>query len=95
MTNDEKLIAQAKKAYLEIAIAYDEADIDHKILLSPMVQDAQSKLLALQEAQLAQQIIVTDADLAEMSRLRTQINNAAELQSAIAGIIGLVSKFLL
>ena len=50
--------------------------------------------MALQTANLAQSVTVTDADLAEMSRLRAKINNAAELQSAIEGIISLVSKFL-
>lgn len=95
MSNLDKLIEQSKKAYVEIATAYDEADINQKIALSPKVQEAQSKLVALQTANLAQSVTVTDADLAEMSKLRTKINTAAELQSAIEGIIGLVGKFLL
>ena len=95
MSNLDKLIEQSKKAYVEIATAYDAADINQKIVLSESVQKAQSTLVALQTANLAQSVTVTDADLAEMSMLRAKINNAAELQSAITGIIGLVSKFLL
>lgn len=94
MSNLSKLIEQSKQAYVEIATAYDEADIDLKIKLAPKVQAAQSKLVALQTANLSQSVTVTNDDLAEMSKLRTKINNAAELQTAIQGIISLVSKFL-
>lgn len=95
MSNLDKMIEEAKLAYMAIATAYDQADINRKMALAPMVEKAQSKLVALQSRKLAQSVTITDEDLAEMVTLRNKINRAAELQAALEGIIRLVSKFVL
>ncbi|MCC9620798.1 hypothetical protein LPB41_03755 [Thalassospira sp. MA62] len=94
MSNLDMLIEQAEQAYMEIEIAYQQADINEKIDILPKVQVAQRKLTSLQSEKLDQLVTITDDDLAEMTKLRDKINQASDLQTTLMTLIGFLGKFL-
>lgn len=89
--NDEIVLEDAKEAAFELDKAYRRAllraDLDAMTQLKPKVDEAydlysQARLNLLKEG-----VVATDGDVAEMRRIRAEIDQAAETQSLIEGAI--------
>jgi len=98
--NDEIVLEDAKEAAFELDKAYRRAvlnaDLDAMAQLEPKVNQAydlysQARLNLLKEG-----VIATDDDVAEMRRIRAEIDQAAATQSLIEGairFIAFIAKF--
>ena len=92
--NLNKLIAEAKLAYLNAEVAYQSADINDKIMLQPKVEEAQELVEKLEAQQLKDGVVITAADVAKMKELREQINDAATLQQGLTKLISILLTFV-
>lgn len=88
------LIADAQEAYATAAVTYQSASIDQKIALKPALDKAANLLQSLQAKQLSDAMEVDDADVAEMTKLRDQINDAATLQTGLLKLVSILTKFI-
>ena len=98
--NDEIVLEDAKEAAFSLDKAYRramlDADLDKMTELKPLVDEAydrysQARLNLLQEG-----VLATDEDIAEMRRIRADIDQAATTQALIEGAIkfaAFISKF--
>lgn len=89
-----QLIADAQQAYTDAAATYQGASIDQKVKSKPDLDKAASHLTALQAKQLDNAKEVDDADVAEMAKLRQQVNDAAALQQGLAKLVSILVKFI-
>ena len=99
--NDEIVLEDAKEAAFALDKAYRRAilnaDLDTMMKLKPQVDAAydrysQARLNLLQEG-----VLATDEDVAEMRRLRAEIDQAATTQTLIEGAIrfaAFIAKFV-
>ncbi|MEQ8391799.1 MAG: hypothetical protein RIB30_12460 [Thalassospira sp.] len=92
--NLNKLIAEAKLAYLNAEVAYQSADINDRIMLQPKVEEAQELVEKLEARQLKDGVVITAADVAKMKELREQINDAATLQQGLTKLISILLTFV-
>ena len=92
--NLNKLIAEAKLAYLNAEVAYQSADINDKIMLQPKVEEAQELVEKLEAQQLKDGVVITAADVAKMKEIREQINDAATLQQGLTKLISILLTFV-
>ena len=95
--NDLIVLEDAKDAAFTIDKAYRRAirkrDLDAAMKLKPKVEDAYSALSAARLRLMEEGMLATDADVAEMRRLKAEIDEAAETQQMIEGAITM-AKFL-
>ena len=98
--NDLVVLEEAKDAAFALDKAYRravrEGDMDTAIELQPKVNDAYTTLSSARLNLLDAGVIATDADVAEMRRIKSEIDNAADKQQMIEGairIIGFLVKF--
>ncbi|KJE34582.1 hypothetical protein UF64_13940 [Thalassospira sp. HJ] len=89
-----QLIADAQQAYADAAATYQNATIDQKLKSKPELDKAASLLTSLQAKQLDNAKQVDDADVAEMAKLRQQVNDAAALQQGLAKLVSILVKFV-
>ncbi len=95
MSNLDELIRAAKASFIEIDTAYQAADINEKLVMAETRNKAADQLVTLQAKRLIQNAsAITDADITEMKDLKSRIDDAAEIQTALLQFVGLLAKFV-
>tara|TARA_E500000318_G_C3530290_1_gene200175 strand:- start:321 stop:608 length:288 start_codon:yes stop_codon:yes gene_type:complete len=92
--NLNKLIAEARLAYINAEVAFQSANINDVETLQPKVEKAQELVEKLEARQLKDGIVITAADVAKMKELREQINDAATLQQGLTKLISILVTFV-
>ncbi|WP_430474095.1 hypothetical protein ACQ0MK_19920 [Thalassospira lucentensis] len=92
--NLNKLIAEARLAYINAEVAFQSANINDVETLQPKVEEAQELVEKLEARQLKDGIVITAADVAKMKELREQINDAATLQQGLTKLISILVTFV-
>ncbi|MEQ8286366.1 hypothetical protein [Thalassospira sp.] len=92
--NLNKLIAEARLAYINAEVAFQSANINDVETLQPKVETAQELVEKLEARQLKDGIVITAADVAKMKELREQINDAATLQQGLTKLISILVTFV-
>lgn len=98
--NDLIMLENAKDAAFTLDKAYRRAvrkgDMNTAMKLQPKVNEAYTAISHARMKLLEAGVLATDADVAEMRRLKAEIDDAAETQQMIEGavkVIGFVAKF--
>ena len=93
--NDEIVLEDAKEAAFildkEFRRAVLNADLDRMADLQPQVEQANEQLSLARLRLLQEGVLATDEDVAEMRRIRADIDQAATTQALIAGAIRFVA----
>ncbi|MDP6876076.1 MAG: hypothetical protein QF521_21335 [Alphaproteobacteria bacterium] len=99
--NDLIVLEDARDAVFALEKAYRKAllndDLDTMVEIEPHLSKAEDQLSGARLNLLAAGQLTTDADVAEMRRIRAEIDQAADTQQLIAGAIKLatmVAKFI-
>ena len=97
---DLDVLEEAKDAAFALDKAYRravrEGDMDTAMELRPKVNDAYTVLSRARMKLLEAGVLTTDEDVAEMRRIKSEIDEAADTQQTIEGavrIIGFLMKF--
>ena len=93
MDNDAEVLKAASETVTEIDLRYRAASFDDKILLKPERDKAFHQYQAARLKLLADGMICTEADVAEMQQLRQEVLQAAQTQ-ALLNAIGRTVGFL-
>jgi len=98
--NDLILFEDAKDAAFALDKAYRravcEGNMDTAMELRPKVNEAYTAVSSARMNLLEAGVLATDADIAEMRRLKAEVDDAADTQQTIEGavrIIGFLAKF--
>lgn len=92
--NAQDLVQAAQQAFMAIDAQYQQADINEKVALSEERNKAFNGWLKLRDdAALAGQTI-DPADIAEMKKLKSDVDQAAQLQQVLAIFLSIVSKYV-
>lgn len=98
--NDEIVLEDAMEAAFalgkEYRRAWRNADLDRMEKLKPLVDEAYDRYSQARLNLLAEGVLATDADVAEMRRIRAEIDQAATIQTLIEGAIrfaAFIAKF--
>ncbi len=98
--NDEIILEDAKEAAFALDKTYRRAvangDLNRMTQLKPKVDEAYNLYSTARLNLLKEGILATDQDVAEMRRIRAEIDQAAETQSLIEGavhFIGFIGRF--
>ena len=93
--NDEIVLEDAKEAAFildkEFRRAVLNADLDRMADLQPQVEQTNEQLSLARLRLLQEGVLATDEDVAEMRRIRADIDQAATTQALIAGAIRFVA----
>ncbi|MBI4524789.1 MAG: hypothetical protein HY695_13380 [Deltaproteobacteria bacterium] len=93
LDNDEIVLEDAKEAAFALDKAYrraiQEADLARMTALKPQVDNAYDRYSTARLNLLKQGILATDEDVAEMHRIRAEIDQAATTQALVSGAIKL------
>lgn len=93
--NDLTVLEGARDALFtlerEYRLAVNNADLERMTALSPQLDAAADQLSAARLNLLKQGQIATDADVAEMRRIKGEIDQAAETQQLVEGAIRFVA----
>lgn len=92
--NDALVLENATNAVLKIDLKYRQSDINEKLLLNPARDEAFNAYVSARLVLLQDGIVCTDADLAEMKALRTQMDSNVTTQAYIE-TAGKVAQLLL
>ncbi|MEQ9346953.1 MAG: hypothetical protein RIG26_10975 [Thalassospira sp.] len=92
--NLNKLIAEARLAYINAEVAFQSANINDVETLQPKVEEAQELVEKLEAQQLKDGVVITAADVTKMKELREQINDAATLQQGLTKLISILVTFV-
>lgn len=99
--NDMQLLKDAQDAVFTLSKAYKTAfnnsDLDTMGQLKPKLDAAVDALNKAREKLIADDVDVTADDVAEMQRIKSAIDRAAQTQELIQGavqLVGLLTKFL-
>ena len=94
MDNDSVVLKVASEAMTAIDLQHRAATFPDKLVLGPERDRAFSAYLAARLKLLADGVICTPADVAEMGKIRDEVNAAAERQTMLVAI-GRMAGFLL
>lgn len=93
--NDEIVLEDAKEAAFALDKAYRRAilnaDLDRVTKLKPQVDEAYGRYSQARLNLLKEGVLATDEDVAEMRRIRAEIDQAATTQTLIKGTIRFVA----
>ena len=99
--NDEIVLEDAKEAAFSLDKAYRramlDADLDRMSELKPRVDDAYDQYSRARLNLLKEGVLATDNDVADMRRIRADIDQAATTQALVKGAIkffGFIAKFV-
>lgn len=100
MDNDSMVLEDARDAAFAIdkayRRAYNEDRLDDMVALQPKVEEAYDNYSLARLNLLKEGVIATDADVAEMRRIRGEVEQAASDQKLIEGavrFIGFLARF--
>jgi len=86
MSKDADILRQIKDTLDGLAFTFRHSDDATQQQLEPKIKDLTDQYNALQAKLFADANVITDADLAEMSQIRDEIDHAADTQALILGI---------
>jgi hypothetical protein len=93
--NDEVVLEDAKEAAFALDKAYrravSDADLDKMVKLKPQVDQAYDRYSQARLNLLKEGVLATDDDVAEMRRIRAEVDQAATTQTLIKGAIRFVA----
>jgi len=93
--NDEIVLEDAKEAAFSLDKAYRRAiqrrDLDSMVKLKPQVDEAYDRYSQGRLNLMKEGVLATDGDIAEMRRIRAEIEQAATTQSTIQGAVKFVA----
>ncbi len=93
--NDEIVLENAKEAAFALDKAYrravSDADLDRMMKLKPQVDQAYDRYSQARLNLLKEGVLATDDDVAEMRRIRAEVDQAATTQTLIKGAIRFVT----
>ena len=100
--NDTIVLEDAKDAAFALDKAFRRAmrdrDLDKMTKLKPKVDEAAGKLGQVRLMLLEEGVVTTDADVAELRRIRAEIDDAADTMELIEGaakLAGMLGRLLL
>jgi hypothetical protein len=89
--NDEIVLEDAQEAAFLLDKAYRramlDADLDRVTMLKPQVDEAYDRYSQARLNLMKEGVLATDGDVAEMRRIRAEIDQAAATQSMIEGAV--------
>jgi len=89
--NDQIVLEDAKEAAFALDKAYRRAildgDLDRMMQLKPRVDEAYDRYSQARLKLLEKGVLASDSDVAEMRRIRAEIDQAATIQTLIEGAI--------
>jgi hypothetical protein len=97
MDKDAEMLQKMGDALVALQVQYRMSSIDDRAALKPSLQQALNDYAACQVKLLEDGVISTDADLQEMTEIRSEIDRAGDKQSmllAIARTVAFISTKL-
>lgn len=99
--NDMMVLEDAQDAVFRLSKAYkkalDDADLDAMTALKPKLDDAVDTLSGAREKLVAAGVVASDRDVADMRRIKGEIDQAASTQQLVEGavqLVGVLRRFL-
>ena len=86
MDNDSKMLSLFSTALIDLQVKFRSSPIVDRMLIRPSLEELMSDYADYQIKLIKEGTITTDADLAEMSDIKTEIEAAAQKQQLIAAI---------
>lgn len=86
MDNDAQMIKSMSNALIDLQIKYRASAVADRMQIKPALDDLLQKFSEFQIALLREGVMTNDSDLAEMARLKNDIDAAANKQQLIAAL---------
>lgn len=92
--NDSEMISQMGTNLIDLQVKFRLSSIDDRAVMRPQLIEAMQDFAAYQTKLLKEGVITSEADLADMQKIRAEIDAAGDRQAmlmAIARVIGFIA----